>query len=1352
MVGSRPHLPTRPAPRGSATRRGGGGGRMVCSAVPPEPASAGGKSRGDAQEARQRPGKTWQQQAAAPSADWQWQRSSPPPRRPSPPPQQQQGVWTSQPRGPPPGGVDSFYPRRQVAQAPGGEASLDRGYGGDLRGSPLGRQSSLDASLDFPNLSDEFDAAGSDDEEGLQQRRQWRQRTLRSLWHDLRAGGGAGGASSPGRAAGGAGSVSDSDSDAEYFPRSAGLGRPSRGGAGPRGDLRDPTRSMSSSSSRGCGSSDGGMAPPGLFLQTLQDAGVVDEGGQPTELGRRQGVGFSSHMNVCINKLLAYSTDLATILSIVRDTAYLMDAINASTAMHRLGKVVRRQRETDPGVMSYVLGHPLYHQLLVRVQELAPNMMPRALANTVWGLAALGDVERLEVGALLLDAVPRHPVDDFQPQELSNIVWAMGTLGLLREAAVDHLLAGAEAHMDAFIPQALSNMVWACAHLRNGTRGCLAGGAAGGAAGSAAAQFVPREARPGWQPSPAFLQAVAATSTRLMPDFQSQSMSNLLWGFCKLDVYPQELFEAAAAELVERFRTPELARQFRAQELSNSLYAFAQGNIINEQLLSAFERELSASWLEIDSSGRERRVSRLDDFTSQALANTLWSFANLRWYPVLLLEPITRAVGRKLAQMSPQEISNSVWSYAKFAYHPGPVMAQYQVEIGRRVPQFSGQSLTTMLWAMAALSATHCEGFVRLVDRFVELERQGCFQEVQYNQVLQAVLLAQFEMQRAPGDFRPEIDLPDDIVDRALQAWQAQQQAAKLSSFQLEVSSALGALGIEHEIEHLTAVNLLSVDIAIISGGRKLAIEVDGPFHFSVNTNSPLGQTMIRRRLLRAVGWTVISVPYHTWYKMPPEARPSYLSRLLVRKDGSFHDAIMKVSEDLLSTDFKKGLGREAGADALREDEDTAGGGGGGGRDGRGPLVPRNLGKLLEREGLMLTKSAARRLVNMGFAERVAADADNDALDTFHARRQQPSEATKGRAPSGSSSSSSSGGGSSSSGGSLGRASSFDEAGSGSADPGGTALDAILEAARAAREGDTGAAWAGPGGAVQGAGSPGAVAEGGEEAEARRPLQVDLVDTENPLRPRYTDFAGNVLEGIEPYNLLSASPQPWRRPPSPSGGPPLPPRASASVPPPSSGLRPPERRNPMARPPPPGAGQPLQQSQQQQQPRPPAGREQAAAAQAAAAAPTTRAAPPRLVRPVPLLPQGRQDPRPWQLQQPAAAQGLPAPERGGQGRKGAMPPAPPSIAAQRRALSTPTGGAADRRQRQQAAAAAAAAASATPSAAGPSAGSHVVQLAAKLSLAELRRLCESKALPAWGTKAQLAGRLVAHSQEEQGGR
>lgn len=60
----------------------------------------------------------------------------------------------------------------------------------------------------------------------------------------------------------------------------------------------------------------------------------------------------------------------------------------------------------------------------------------------------------------------------------------------------------------------------------------------------------------------------------------------------------------------------------------------------------------------------------------------------------------------------------------------------------------------------------------------------------------------------------------------------------------------------------------------------------------------------------------------------------------------------MQVSEDLLSTEFKRGLGSEAGLDALSDEEGDAA--------ARRSLVPRNLGQLLEREGLMLTKGAAK--------------------------------------------------------------------------------------------------------------------------------------------------------------------------------------------------------------------------------------------------------------------------------------------------------------------------------------------------------------------------------------------------------
>lgn len=141
-----------------------------------------------------------------------------------------------------------------------------------------------------------------------------------------------------------------------------------------------------------------------------------------------------------------------------------------------------------------------------------------------------------------------------------------------------------------------------------------------------------------------------------------------------------------------------------------------------------------------------------------------------------------------------------------------------------------------------------------------------------------------------------------------------------------------------------------------------------------------------------------------------------------------------------------------------------------------------------------------RRLVNMGFAERVPADADSNAADVFHARPQQTGSAAEGRAGPNSDASSSAGSGSSRVA-SDGQAGSSDSEGGSGRDPYSNSLDSILEAARGQ--------GSGPARQQPGAGDPGADrraahAQGLEPGEKGRPLQVDLVDLENPLRPRYT--------------------------------------------------------------------------------------------------------------------------------------------------------------------------------------------------------------------------------------------------------
>lgn len=57
------------------------------------------------------------------------------------------------------------------------------------------------------------------------------------------------------------------------------------------------------------------------------------------------------------------------------------------------------------------------------------------------------------------------------------------------------------------------------------------------------------------------------------------------------------------------------------------------------------------------------------------------------------------------------------------------------------------------------------------------------------------------------------------------------------STFHLEVSTVLRAMGVVHVNEFLAEDGLFSVDIAIDGpGNKKIAVEVDGPHHFTANT------------------------------------------------------------------------------------------------------------------------------------------------------------------------------------------------------------------------------------------------------------------------------------------------------------------------------------------------------------------------------------------------------------------------------------------------------------------------------------------------------------------------------------
>eukprot|EP01024_Parvocaulis_polyphysoides_P026687 TRINITY_DN2427_c0_g1_i3.p1 TRINITY_DN2427_c0_g1~~TRINITY_DN2427_c0_g1_i3.p1 ORF type:complete len:247 (+),score=31.33 TRINITY_DN2427_c0_g1_i3:35-742(+) len=89
-----------------------------------------------------------------------------------------------------------------------------------------------------------------------------------------------------------------------------------------------------------------------------------------------------------------------------------------------------------------------------------------------------------------------------------------------------------------------------------------------------------------------------------------------------------------------------------------------------------------------------------------------------------------------------------------------------------------------------------------------------------------------------------------------------------VSKFQRQVFSTLQALGYDPLPEHPIGSQVDgTTDIALLDvGGHKVAIEVDGQFHFARNPPFlPLGNTVVRTKVLEGCGWQAVRVNAYEW-------------------------------------------------------------------------------------------------------------------------------------------------------------------------------------------------------------------------------------------------------------------------------------------------------------------------------------------------------------------------------------------------------------------------------------------------------------------------------------------------------
>jgi len=226
------------------------------------------------------------------------------------------------------------------------------------------------------------------------------------------------------------------------------------------------------------------------------------------------------------------------------------------------------------------------------------------------------------------------------------------------------------------------------------------------------------------------------------------------------------------------------------------------------------------------------------------------------------------------------------------------------------------QEQANIVWSLVILEKYHSPEAIILIDLIFQEASRSCKenQSIQLehaHQLWQAYFMLEEDCPEALKR------VPDWFVSYLKGKWSLEKARDKISSARHQsLSSTLQLMGVDHINEHDEDIDVAIIlqpnavwvhqtdmddemsDLGIDEENHiSVAVEFDGPNHFTrvcnnSNENSPfrpetpraLGHTVLKYRLLKKQGWTVVRVPYYEFDKIPFWAsmeRQRYLQRKL---------------------------------------------------------------------------------------------------------------------------------------------------------------------------------------------------------------------------------------------------------------------------------------------------------------------------------------------------------------------------------------------------------------------------------------------------------------------------------------